>query len=84
MVAVKKIFDEVFNTDHKVITEESSKDILKSYGVKVLGDGEITKKLTILVPISKSAAKKIEKAGGKVVRQESRENKKANEKKKDK
>jgi 3-hydroxypropionyl-CoA synthetase (ADP-forming) len=35
MVAVKKIFDEIINTDHKVITEESSKSILKSYGVKV-------------------------------------------------
>lgn len=56
----------------------------KSYGVKILGDGEITKKLTILVPISKSATKKVEKAGGKVIRQESRENKKTNEKKKDK
>ena len=33
--AVKKIFDEIIATDHKVITEESSKAILKSYGVKV-------------------------------------------------
>ncbi len=39
----------------------------KLYGIKILGDGEVKKKLTILVPISKSAAKKIEKAGGKVV-----------------
>ena len=38
-----------------------------TYGVKILGKGEIKKKLTILLPISKSAAKKIEKAGGKVV-----------------
>ncbi|OGM57952.1 50S ribosomal protein L15 [Candidatus Woesebacteria bacterium RIFCSPHIGHO2_12_FULL_46_16] len=35
-------------------------------GVKILGDGDIKKKLTIEVPISGSAAKKIEKAGGKV------------------
>ena len=35
MAAVKKIFDEIIQTDHKVITEESSKSILKSYGVKV-------------------------------------------------
>lgn len=35
-------------------------------GVKILGNGEIQKKLTINVPISKSAIKKIEKAGGKV------------------
>lgn len=38
------------------------------YGVKILGDGEIKKKLTIELPISKSAAKKIEKAGGKIVK----------------
>ena len=35
MTAVKKIFDDVIQTDHKVITEELSKSILKSYGVKV-------------------------------------------------
>ena len=35
MAAVKKVFDEIIQTDHKVITEESSKSILKSYGVKV-------------------------------------------------
>jgi len=34
MSAVKKIFEEIIETDHKVITEESSKSILKSYGVK--------------------------------------------------
>jgi ribosomal protein L18E len=36
-----------------------------------LGGGEIKKKLTINLPISKSAAKKIEKAGGKVIRENS-------------
>ena len=36
------------------------------YGVKILGNGNITKPFTILVAISKSAAKKVEKAGGKV------------------
>ncbi len=35
MNSVKKIFDETIQTDHKVITEELSKSILKSYGVKV-------------------------------------------------
>ena len=35
MVAVKQIFDEIIQTKHKVITEESSKSILKTYGVKV-------------------------------------------------
>jgi len=35
MNSVKKIFEETIQTDHKVITEEISKSILKSYGVKV-------------------------------------------------
>ena len=37
-------------------------------GVKILGDGDIKKKLTIGVPISNSAAKLIEKAGGKIIK----------------
>jgi large subunit ribosomal protein L15 len=41
------------------------KDALE-YGVKILGDGKLEKALTIKLPISKKAAKKIEKAGGKV------------------
>ncbi|OGM09447.1 hypothetical protein A2159_00750 [Candidatus Woesebacteria bacterium RBG_13_34_9] len=39
----------------------------QKYGVKILGDGEINKRLNILVPISNSVAKLVEKAGGKVV-----------------
>ena len=35
MAAVKKIFQETIQTDHKVITEEAAKSILKNYGVKV-------------------------------------------------
>ena len=38
----------------------------KEYGVKVLGDGTLSKKLTVNVAVSKGAATKIEKAGGKV------------------
>lgn len=38
------------------------------YGVKILGEGELQKKLTIGLPISKSAALKVEKAGGKIIR----------------
>lgn len=44
------------------------KEDAEKYGVKILGDGEVKKKLTIEVPISNSAAKKIEKAGGKVIK----------------
>src|SRR4030042_6871498 len=41
--------------------------LAKLNGVKILGEGEITKKLTIKVSCSKGAQKKIEKIGGKVV-----------------
>ena len=36
------------------------------YGVKILGDGDLKNALTIKLPISIKAAKKVEKAGGKV------------------
>jgi large subunit ribosomal protein L15 len=45
------------------IVKESSARV---YGVKVLGDGKLEKKLIVTLPTSKSAAKKIEKAGGSV------------------
>jgi large subunit ribosomal protein L15 len=44
----------------------NSKDA-NEFGVKILGNGKLGKKLTIALPISKSAAKKVEKAGGEVV-----------------
>jgi large subunit ribosomal protein L15 len=37
----------------------------KSFGVKILGTGKLTKKLNVELPVSESAAKKIKKAGGK-------------------
>ena len=39
----------------------------KTYGVKILGDGEVTRKLTVELPTSKSASEKITKKGGKVL-----------------
>jgi len=39
----------------------------KTLGVKILGDGQLKHPLTIALPVSKSAAKKIIKAGGKLV-----------------
>ena len=39
----------------------------KEFGVKILGGGKLTKKLTIALPISKSAAAKVTKLGGKVI-----------------
>lgn len=35
MTLAEKILEETMNTDHKIVTEELSKSILKSYGVKV-------------------------------------------------
>jgi len=37
-------------------------------GVKILGDGKLEKKLTVELPVSQGALKKIEKAGGRVVK----------------
>ena len=58
------------NVDIDLLTKSGIVDAKQAvdFGVKILGDGEIKKKLTINLPISKSATKKIEKAGGKVVK----------------
>lgn len=45
----------------KIITEREAKK-----GVKVLNNGELSKILTVKLPVSKSALQKIEKLGGKV------------------
>ena len=49
---------------NKIVREDDARE----YGVKILGDGEIKKALIIKMPISKKAAGKIEKAGGRVER----------------
>ena len=46
----------------RIITEKEAKK-----GVKVLGNGELNKVLTIKLPVSKSVLQKIEKLGGKVI-----------------
>lgn len=40
----------------------------KKIGAKIMGEGEIDKPLTVELPATKSAIEKIEKVGGKVVR----------------
>lgn len=62
----------LFAANSEVTTESLAKlkivnlkDALK-YGVKILGDGEVKNPLVVMLPISKSAKAKIEKAGGKV------------------
>lgn len=56
------VIDLEFLIKSKIVKEMDAKE----FGVKILGDGEINQPLTIKVPISKSATKKIEKAGGKI------------------
>lgn len=41
-------------------------EMAQSRKIKILGDGELTMPLTIKLPVSKGAAEKIKKAGGKV------------------
>lgn len=43
------------------------KNDAQALGVKILGIGELQNALTIKLPISKSAARKVEKAGGKII-----------------
>ncbi len=41
-------------------------DYAKKNGIKILGDGKITVSLTVKLPVSKGALRKIEQAGGRV------------------
>ena len=60
-------FDEGTVVDFDLLLQSGLVKQVKNGGVKVLGNGEITKKLTVKAEkFSKSAAEKIEKAGGKV------------------
>jgi 3-hydroxypropionyl-CoA synthetase (ADP-forming) len=55
MNSITKIFDDTIQTDHKVITEEAAKSILKKYGIKVPGFA--------LVKSTNEAAKAAKKIG---------------------
>lgn len=48
--------------ENKIVNTEDA----QKYGVKILGDGELSVSLIVKLPVSKGAHKKIEKAGGKV------------------
>lgn len=56
------------DTDLLIKEKIVNKDDALEFGVKILGDGELKKKLKISLPISKSAAKKVEKAGGEILK----------------
>ncbi len=57
------------NVDIDLLVKEGivSKEDAREVGVKILGDGTLKKALNIKVPISRSAAKVVEKAGGKIL-----------------
>jgi large subunit ribosomal protein L15 len=48
--------------ENKIVDSEYA----KKYGVKILGDGKLDVSLIVKLPVSKSALKKIEQAGGSV------------------
>ncbi|MDP2585915.1 MAG: 50S ribosomal protein L15 [Candidatus Levybacteria bacterium] len=57
IVDIKSLIDqEIVNSD------------ARKYGVKILGDGQLNVSLTVKLPVSKEALKKIEQAGGRVER----------------
>lgn len=49
--------------EYKILSERKA----KKFGVKIMGEGEINIPLTVQLPATTSAVKKIEKAGGKVI-----------------
>lgn len=48
---------------HKIVKADDA----KQYGVKILGDGDLTTELKVALPVSKGAQEKIEKAGGSLI-----------------
>lgn len=58
----EKVIDLNILIKHKIVDGKEAKE----FGIKILGEGEVSFPFTIKLPISKSAAKKVEKAGGKI------------------
>lgn len=67
LLPAKSTVDIALLTKHKIVDGNDA----KTYGVKILGDGEIKQVLTVMLAVSKNARKKIEKAGGSVIMQNS-------------
>lgn len=67
-VKALNILPKSVTVDIKTLIEHGivSKDDAEMYGVKILGDGKLTIPLTVNLPYSKGAKKKIEASGGKV------------------
>lgn len=56
------VVDLKYLTDNKIVDPADA----KLYGIKILGDGELSVALTVKLPVTKGAEKKILKAGGKI------------------
>lgn len=65
-VSMLEVFDDGAEVTAETLLEKGVISKIEPYGLKVLGDGELTKKLTVkAAKFSKSAAEKIAKSGGK-------------------
>lgn len=65
-VASLEAFEDGAEVTAQALLEKGILSKIEPYGLKVLGDGELTKKLTVkAAKFTKSAAEKIEKCGGK-------------------
>lgn len=62
LLPAKSIVDIETLIKHNIVVSSDA----KKFGVKILGDGELKHQLTIKLPISHSAQKKVEAAGGTV------------------
>ncbi len=64
VLPAKTVVDVETLVKYNIISKANMK---KSGGVKILGDGNLSKSLTVKVPASKGAKQKIESAGGSVL-----------------
>lgn len=62
VLADKSVVDIDLLIKHTIVDASDAKE----FGVKILGEGELQKSLTIKLPLSNSAKIKVEKAGGKI------------------
>lgn len=64
LLPAKTVVDEETLLKYNIISKDNMK---RSSGIKILGNGQLTKSLTVKLPVSKSAKEKIEKAGGSIL-----------------
>lgn len=62
LLPAKSVVDIEMLIKHNIVVSVDA----KKFGVKILGDGELKNAFTVKLPISNSARKKVEKAGGTV------------------